>query len=147
MVVAVVLSGWLGAQLGVQRIYWVTAAAVAVLQECQSWQSTAARAMHRTFGTVLGLGVFAIIGWFAPTGFALVAVIAVLQFVIEVVVARNYGLALAFITPSALIIAGAGHASNLRPILEARLLDTVLGATVALVVFWVGNELPPCSPP
>lgn len=143
MGVAVILSGLLGAQLGVQRIYWVTAAAIAVLQEGHTWHITAARVMHRIFGTVVGLGLFAVVCLFEPTGFALVALIAMLQFAIEVVVARNYALALVFITPSALIIATAAHASDPRPILEARLLDTVLGATVALAVFWVGKWLPP----
>jgi len=65
-----------------------------------------------------------------------VVIVALLQFAIEVVVARNYGLALIFITPLALMISGTDD-----PIVLAgeRIVDTLLGAFIALVVLWTGE--------
>jgi fusaric acid resistance family protein len=47
-----------------------------------------------------------------PRGFWLIVILALLQFSIEVVVARHYALALTFITPTALIISSAGSSGD-----------------------------------
>jgi len=57
-----------------------------------------------------------------------------LQFAIEVVVARQYALALAFITPVALTISAAGGTHAPLILASERILDTVLGATIAMAV-------------
>ena len=136
VIAASLLAGVIGAWLGVQRTYWIVVAAVAVIQKSNSWQITSTRALHRVLGTFVGLGLFAGVQALEPTGLLLVLVITVLQFLIELVVARNYGLALLFITPLALNISLAAHPQASGEIVAARLWDTVLGAATALAVFW-----------
>jgi uncharacterized membrane protein YccC len=89
-------------------------------------------------GTRLGLGLAgAILAWH-PQGLWLVAVIALLQFIIEMFVVRNYAIAVVFITPIALTIATAGHpVDDLGRLLLARGLDTVIGCAAALLVYRV----------
>lgn len=65
----------------------------------------------------------------------MIVVLVMLQFAIEVVVARHYALALAFITPTALTIAAAGT-SPPGPLVHERTVDTVLGAVIAMMVLW-----------
>lgn len=81
--------------------------------------------------------LFGIILYVNPQGLWLVLVIAVLQFAIEVVVMKHYGLALMFITPMALTIALAGGETNVADTVQSRIIDTMIGVAIALVVFFI----------
>ena len=67
---------------------------------------------------------------------AVVLLIATLQFTTEVVVVRHYGLALIFITPLALTIAASGNTDDPVRIVGERIVDTLLGAVIGVLVFW-----------
>ena len=138
---AVGLASALGPLLGAHRTYWVVLAAVAVLQGGASRQLTALRTVHRVGGSMAGVLLFEILLLTHPVGAWLVVLLMLLQGATEVVVARNYGLALCFITPLALLNATASHPAATLPAVQGRLLDTLLGAGVALVVFWAGEGL------
>ena len=64
-----------------------------------------------------------------------------LQFATEVVVTRNYVLALIFITPLALSNSTIGHLAESVVTVEGRILDTFLGAVIAMAVFWAGEAI------
>jgi hypothetical protein len=136
VVVAVLIVSLVARPLGAHRVYWVVLSAVAVLQSSPSRQLTGLRALHRVVGTLLGVGLFELLYQLHPAGLGLVAALMLLQGATEVVVARNYALALLFITPIALLNATAGHAGNTLVTVEGRVLDTLLGAGIALVLFW-----------
>ena len=85
-------------------------------------------------GTLLGVGLFAIIAVFEPGGVVLALLLAGLQFVIELLVTRNYGLALTLITPLALIISTYGSDQDVLSIVRERTIDTVLGAGIAVAI-------------
>lgn len=136
VVIAVAVGGLLSGPAGAHRSYWVIIAAVAVLQTGNSRRLTAMRAIQRVLGTIGGVFLFAALDATAPSGAWLVVVIMLLQFATEVVVTRNYALALVFITPLALVIATSGHADSPITSVHGRIADTLLGATIALAVFW-----------
>lgn len=69
----------------------------------------AIRVLQRILSTVVGLVVFGFIRFADPRGAWLIVVLVMLQFAIEVVLARHYALALAFITPTALTIRSGWH--------------------------------------
>jgi hypothetical protein len=74
------------------------------------------------------------------SGFArssrLVATIALLQFTVELVVLRNYAIAVVFITPLALTMSSGGHpVDDIDELLLARGTDTLIGCVVALAVY------------
>ncbi|TGD82942.1 FUSC family protein [Hymenobacter wooponensis] len=141
VVAAVLIASVVARPLGAHRVYWVVLAAVAVLQSSPSRQLTGLRAAHRVVGTLLGIGLFELLSLVHPTGLGLVAALMLLQGATEVVVARNYAFALLFITPIALLNATAGHAGNTLVTVEGRVLDTLLGAGIAVVLFWLSELL------
>src|SRR5690606_39940034 len=94
-----------------------------------------------SIGTLAGLALAVAILWLHPTGPWLVLTVMALQFTIEMVVVRNYALAVVFITSAALTIASGGQAVDDIPgMLLARGVDTVIGCACALLAF---RLLPP----
>lgn len=122
------------AQLGVHRVYWVLLTVVAIPQNGHLIRLTALRGIHRVTGTILGVGLFALVALVNPTGLWLAGLLALLQFAVELIVSRNYGLALVLITPLALTIAAQGHSEKLVDVVKDRVLDTLLGGAIALLV-------------
>jgi uncharacterized membrane protein YccC len=62
-------------------------------------------------------------------------VLTALTLVIETLVVRHYGLATVFITPLTILLAEAGQGFAMAPqrLMEARLVDTLVGAVLGLV--------------
>ncbi len=127
--------------LGAYRSYWVIMSVVAILQASDSRKLSAVRGIQRVLGTILGVLVFELIALANPTGIWIVLIIMLLQFATEVVVTRNYVLALIFITPLALANSTIGHMGNAGVTVEGRILDTLLGAFIAMVVFYAGEAI------
>lgn len=116
-----------------ERPYWVPVSCLAVIQGA-SLRAVWNKQMHRIIGT--GIGVF--LAWGLLTlpldKWSISLLMMVLAFIIETLVVRHYGLAAIFITPLTIFLAEAtqlGHGSP-NAMLEARLLDTVLGSLVGL---------------
>lgn len=139
VIAAVAAASLLSLLLGIYHSYWVAMVAGAVLQASHVSRFSAIRAMHRVLGTVLGVAIFGLIKLADPQGIWLVVIIALLQFAIEVVVARHYALALSFITPIALLISSAGGTEDTAVLVAERLVDTLLGSAVAMAVLWISE--------
>lgn len=134
--IAALLAGAVGTAVGLSHAYWAIAAAVLVLSQGADQRATVQRGLERTAGTFLGLVVVALLLGLGLTGVPLVAVLAAILFVAQLLVPRNYVLAAAFITCSAMLMATAGRpAADTALLLQARGLDTALGCAVAIVVF------------
>ncbi|CAG7606530.1 hypothetical protein LEUCIP111803_00940 [Leucobacter soli] len=117
------------------RAYWPVAAGIAVLGLASDRWHALERALHRSVGTVIGAGAFLLLVPAAEVPWLLVAVIFVLQFVIEIIVPRNYALALVFVTPLVLlIIQVASGVGDPGATAAERVLDTVIGAALASAV-------------
>lgn len=132
-VAALGASGAIATALGWEHPYWAMVAAVVVLSG-PDLASRLTRGLHRVVGTALGVVVAAPILLWSPQGAWAVLVIVVLQVLTELVVGRNYGVALLFITPLALMMGQLAHAAPVGSLLRDRLFETVLGALVGAVV-------------
>lgn len=64
--------------------------------------------------------------------------IAILQYLTEMYVTRNYTIAASFITPTALLMVQVVDAAPVVPMLLARTAETMLGAVAALAIIAVG---------
>jgi len=111
------------------------------LQSGHNRRLTNIKALHRVLGTLLGVLIFEAIMLVKPSGLLLVMIIAILQFATEVVVGRNYGLALLFITPLALTNSTASATGNINITIQGRMSDMLFGAIIAMLVFWIGEWL------
>ena len=93
------------------------------------------RQLQRIAGTGLGLLVFWGLAALPLNPWGIAWMITGLSFVIETLVVRHYGLAVVFITPLSILLAEAAHLSTAAPhaLMQARLVDTVVGCVVGLV--------------
>ena len=103
------VAGVVGAALGLERVYWMVAASVLVLHQGLDWARTFQRSIERVIGTLLGLGFAGSLLSLHLNGTYLVAILAVLQFIIEMLVVRSYAIAVVFITATALLMASGGY--------------------------------------
>lgn len=138
---AVFVASAVSPPLGITRAYWVVLAAVAILQASHWIRFTLVRALQRFLGTLGGVLVFLLLALFAPEGLWLVLVVVILQFMIELVIAKNYGLAMLFLTPLALFISTAGREGSELATAGERVGDTLFGAVIAVVVLLLGEWL------
>jgi uncharacterized membrane protein YccC len=136
--VATIVAGGLAGLLGLEHAYWAMAAAVLVLHQGLDRRRMTQRALERLVGTWTGLLLAAAVIATHPHALWLVAVVMLLNFLVELTVVRNYTLAVVFITAVALVIStGARGTDDLGALLLARGVDTAVGCAVALAVFLV----------
>ena len=98
---AAALAGMAGAALDLERAYWIVAATVLVLHQGLDWNRSTQRGLERVIGTLVGLALAGAVLWLAPQGLWLALTLAALQFLILMLVGRNYALAVVFITAAA----------------------------------------------
>nr|WP_295774397.1 FUSC family protein [Rhodoferax sp.] len=137
---AVVIGLFVGISLAVaqamqlERAYWVPVSCLAVIQGV-SLRAVWNKQVHRILGTCIGL----VLSWgllMLPLDQWRVSLMMMaLAFMIEILVVRNYALAVIFITPMTIFLVEGAHLGQGTPevLLQARLLDTVLGSVVGLV--------------
>jgi uncharacterized membrane protein YccC len=136
--VAALISGLVGAAIAIDHAYWITAAAVLMLHQGLDWATTLSRGVQRVGGTLVGLVLAGAILGVHPEGMWLALTMMGLQFIIEILVIRNYGIAVIFITAVALTIASGGHpVGDVAHLLWTRAADTAIGCIIGLGVFAV----------
>jgi uncharacterized membrane protein YccC len=127
-----------GAALDLEHAYWIVAAAVLMLHQGLDWSRSLQRGLERVIGTLLGLALAGAVLWLKPQGVSLAFTLAALQFVIVMLVVRNYALAAVFITAAALTMASGGDAArDIASVLWDRAIDTALGCTIGIGVLLV----------
>src|SRR5690606_9687010 len=135
---AALLAGWVGAQFHLERLYWAVAAAVLMLHQGFDWNRTLVRSIERLLGTWVGLLLGGAIIVLYPQGIWLALAVMGLQFAVEMLVLRNYALAVVFITCAALLLASGGQpVAAPGAYVLARGVDTAVGCAVALLVYRV----------
>lgn len=124
----------IGHLLHFSNTYWISIAAVAIIQG-RNFEHVRQRNMHRILGTFIGIGLAWIILIFNPEKIVMIVIITVLQFIIELFVVRNYGLAVIFITPLTILLTETGSEVHhqVETLMQARLLDTIIGSLIGLV--------------
>ncbi|WP_433362007.1 FUSC family protein [Actinoplanes sp. CA-142083] len=125
------VAGMLAHLTGLGHPYWAALSAVAVLQ-ADSLRLTLQKAMQRAAGTILGLFLAGAAVALPGGKWTLVASIAIAQVVAELLVVRNYGLAMLAITPLALLVGELGRPTPPMELIGDRLVQTLLGCALGL---------------
>jgi uncharacterized membrane protein YccC len=133
--IAAPLAGAAATLLGIGHAYWAIAAAVLVLHQGADRSGTLRRGTERLVGTWVGLALAAGILLLHPQGLWLALVLVLLQFPIELLVVRHYGLASVFITAAALTISTGTRQVDIGEVLLARGSDTLVGCAIGVAVF------------
>ena len=132
MVLGTALAGGLAVALGLGHGYWAAISAAAVLHSVNV-RTTAQRAVQRTLGTFAGLLVALGLLAVHPGPAALAVLIVLLEFLLEYVVVRNYGLGVVFLTPLALLLSDLAVPEPAGELVVERALGSVLGIVVGLL--------------
>ena len=138
--VAAAAAGMLSLAGGLPHPYWaMVSAIVPVVGSTTVGQMT--RATHRMIGTFLGLGATGLILFYTPSGAVLIVILALLTAATELMVARNYGLAMLFLTPLTIGMMSLNHPQPLGPLLVDRALETCIGLAVVMVLIVVTHNV------
>ncbi|WGL53614.1 FUSC family protein [Nocardioides sp. BP30] len=131
----VLVAGSLAQALDIGRPYWAMVSAVVPLA-ARALPAQVIRGVHRLVGTALGLLVAWALLSFDLHGAAAIVAVGVLQALAELVVGRNYALALTFITPLALLMGNVVRPVPTGTLLADRAAETVIGVAVGVAVGW-----------
>lgn len=141
--VAITMSAFVGGSLFVARIlqlenpYWVPVSCLAVMQGLSAVHARQ-RSFQRIMGTFIGLGVTWLLVSLNFNRVAIIGCIITLQFIVELVLARNYAVGILFVTPMAILLTEAALPSIRDPqgLILARLFDITIGSIIGLAGGW-----------
>jgi uncharacterized membrane protein YccC len=131
--VAAALAGVLGALLIGSHWYWAMVGAVAATGGAHM-NARVIRGLQRLLGTLLGVLVAAGILALHLPPLAIIAVAVVLQAAAELFIGRNYGIAMVFVTPLALVMVALAAPSPVDLLLRDRVLETIIGVAAGTLV-------------
>lgn len=129
-------AGALGIAFGLDRPDWAIVSALLILQWGPDRLPGTIRGLHRLLGSVLGIGLFAVLHLLDLGPWGLLLALALCQFFAEIFVVRNYVLCVIATTPLALMM---GNALQL-PLGEtvvSRTIEVLLSVIFAVGVLWV----------
>ncbi|MBS7819330.1 FUSC family protein [Wohlfahrtiimonas chitiniclastica] len=116
------------------RSYWIPLSCVAVMSGA-SMVATLHRALQRSLGTMIGIIIASLILYFEPTGYPIALFILLFTIMTELCIVKNYGLAVIFITPNALLLAETISAGDFSFVhfASARILDVTIGSIIGII--------------
>lgn len=118
--------------------YWVPTSCLAVMQGVNSrsvWQ----RGVQRIVGTMLGLMLTWGILLLQPSSLTICLAIVVIQIMVELLIVRNYGLAVIFLTVLTVFLAEPTTALAANPgnLIRSRLVDILTGSVLGMAGGWL----------
>src|SRR5699024_3906590 len=116
------------------RSYWLPLSCVAIMSGA-TMVATFHRALQRSIGTLIGIILASSILYFKPSGYPIAFFILFFTAVTELCIVINYGLAVIFITPNALLLAETitGGEFAFFHFSTARIIDVVIGSSIGLL--------------
>lgn len=127
------LAGTAGLLLLGTHWYWAMVGAVAALSGAHV-TARLVRGAQRLVGTILGVAVAAGLLALNLPPLATIAIAIVCQADAEMFVGRNYGIAMIFITPLALLMVHLAVPADPVILLRDRMLDTIIGVVIGTLV-------------
>ena len=131
--IGVLLAGAIAVLLGIGHPYWAMVSALVPVSTA-TFASGVVRGTHRILGTTLGVVVAAGLLALQPSALWVVVLIVVFTFGAELLVGRNYGIAMVCITPLALLAVHLASPTPVEELLVDRLVESIVGALVGVVV-------------
>ncbi len=142
LTLCVAIAEVVGLLVPLERSYWITLTVGIVLKP--DFGSVFGRAVLRGIGTVVGVGIGAVVLVAGGRGWILVALIAIFAGGVAVGKVRNYAILSAFVTPLIILQMDLANTGS-WDVVVARLVDTVLGCVIVLVfgyLLWPGSRRP-----
>ena len=138
--VAALLAGVAGVLLVGTHWYWAMVGAVAAVGGAHV-TARLIRGVQRLVGTLVGVLIAAGLLALHLPPWAILVVAVAMQVGAELFVGRNYGIAMVFITPLALLMISLASPTSPEILLRDRVLETVIGVAVGTIVAIVSAAL------
>lgn len=136
------VAGFTTSVLGVGHPYWAILTSTIIVQVWASRISMTRRAVARAVGTVIGALVFAGVTLLGAPPWVEVGLLIVFLVAMNVLIQTNYAIGVMFLTPMALLSSEIGNGITGTAgfaLARDRVLETLIGAGVALVVIWLSG--------
>ncbi|MDN5604769.1 FUSC family protein [Rothia sp. HC945] len=130
---AAAIAGVVGQLSGLSHAYWAMVAAVAPIA-APNVTARLYKCIQRIVGTFGGILIAAFLFSTGLHEWHMAVYVVILQFLAEAYVMRNYGFAMFFVTPLALMMVQLAHPASPTEILTARMAETAIGAAVGFVL-------------
>lgn len=134
---------FVGKWLELDNPYWIPISCSAVMQG-PSFYHIRQRTVQRILGTFIGLGLSWVLLHLSNEPIVMVLMIMALQFIIEVLISRQYVLAVIFITPMTILLSEAASLdfSHIGDLIMLRFYEICIGAVIgAIGGFVIHKEL------
>ena len=119
------------------RAYWIPLTCASVMLG-STIMSTFQRAVQRFVGTFVGVLIASVVLSMHPKGFMIVILSMLFIGVTELLIVRNYALAVMFITPNALLVAETStNIHNIYYFASGRIIDIGIGALIGLIGIYI----------
>ncbi|QIX28811.1 FUSC family protein [Nocardioides sp. JQ2195] len=138
-VAGVLVAGGLATAMGVGHPYWAMVSAVVPLT-VRDLLPQVVRGVQRVVGTALGLVLAAVLLSLDLPSLALILLVVLLQVGAELLVGRNYALALIVITPLALLMVHIVAPTPTGTLLLDRGVETLVGAVIGVLIGYLTRD-------
>ena len=138
--VGALLAGLIGQTFDDDHWYWAMVAASVVLAG-KATTARLTRSLQRFVGTTLGVLIAAALLWFDLPVLALIAVVILLQAAAELLIGRNYGVAMLVVTPLALLMISLASPIAPETLVVDRVFETFIGSLVGTIIAFVSAKL------
>lgn len=131
------LSLFIGYLLDFDKPYWISISCSAVMLGASLYHIRQ-RTIHRILGTFIGMGLSWLILSYVKSELSICIAIILLQFIIEVLITRQYALAVIFITPFTILLSEAASSGLQDPneLIQLRLIEIVIGSILGAIGGW-----------
>ena len=133
VLVAIAIAGVIPTAAGLAHPYWSMVAAAAATSGVDT-TAKLTRGLQRILGTAVGVAVAAALFTTHPSHLVLILIVGVGSGFAEMLVGRNYGVALTLITPIALSMVQVAHPVSSSELIGQRMLETFIGAAVGIAL-------------
>lgn len=138
--IGALLAGLIGQTFDNDHWYWAMVAASVVLAGAAT-TSRLTRSIQRFTGTTLGVLIAGLLLWFEMPTLGVIATVIVLQALAELLIGRNYGVAMLAVTPLALLMISLANPMDPEILVADRVFETFIGSLVGTVVALVSAKL------
>ena len=138
--IGALLAGLIGHTFDNDHWYWATVAASVVLAGTATTHRIT-RGLQRFTGTTLGVLVAALLLWLELPIVALLVVVVVLQGVAELLIGRNYGVAMLAVTPLALLMISLANPIAPSILVVDRVFETFIGSLVGTLIALISARM------
>ena len=138
--IGALLAGLIGQTFDDDLWYWAMVAESVVLAGAAT-TSRLTRSIQRFIGTTLGVLMAGVLLWLEMPTLGVVGAVIVLQAAAELLIGRNYGVAMLAVTPLALLMVSLANPIDPEILVVDRVFETFIGSLVGTAIALVSAKL------